>query len=206
MEVPLIYHGPLPSGATKSRKARKDVKRIEFDMRREFHHQLISHWRSHLNLERFAMQRTDRSFDVHDWNKDSPAWSAFTRGKFRFLPLVISANNLKLVCQLDVELHSRDELGAILHNSGDLDNRIEILFDALTMPQDNQIPKSETPQEGENPFLCLLQDDKLITELSVKTLPLRTRRTPNEKENYTELRVLAKVETGPRSVWQLPPN
>jgi hypothetical protein len=37
------------------------------------------------------------------------------------------------------------------------------------MPQTQDEIKNNTPGEGENPFFCLLEDDNLITKVSVTT-------------------------------------
>ncbi len=37
------------------------------------------------------------------------------------------------------------------------------------MPKKGQIPPQDSPQAGEDPFYCLLEDDNLITTLSVTT-------------------------------------
>lgn len=66
---------------------------------------------------------------------------------------------------------------------GDIDNRIKTLFDALQIPDDcNEVDGA--PEEGEDPFFCLLQNDSLVTELSVVTdrllTPLKDGQHPNE--------------------------
>jgi len=33
----------------------------------------------------------------------------------------------------------------------------------------NELPPKEVPQEGEDPFFCLLEDDNLVTKLAVNT-------------------------------------
>ena len=54
--------------------------------------------------------------------------------------------------------------------SGDIDNRLKTLFDALRIPgPDTNELAGSTPQEGENPLYCLLEDDKLITHVAVDT-------------------------------------
>ena len=59
--------------------------------------------------------------------------------------------------------------GQLFGTGGDIDNRMKTLFDALTKPQSNQIPQGDAPQPDEDPFFCLLQDDGLITGMSVVT-------------------------------------
>jgi hypothetical protein len=70
-------------------------------------------------------------------------------------------------CQLRIDWHRHDPPGTILSPSGDIDNRLKTLFDALRMPQnDTEIPEGAAHH---GIFLCLLEDDSLITKLSVDT-------------------------------------
>jgi hypothetical protein len=60
--------------------------------------------------------------------------------------------------------------GAIITQAGDIDNRLKTLFDALRYPKKmDELPKGATPDESEKPFFCLLEDDILITGVSVRT-------------------------------------
>ena len=70
-------------------------------------------------------------------------------------------------CQLRIDWHRHDPPGTILSPSGDIDNRLKTLFDALRMPQN----ASEIPEDAahDGVFFCLLEDDSLITKLSVDT-------------------------------------
>ena len=53
--------------------------------------------------------------------------------------------------------------------SGDLDNRIKTLFDALKIPREaSALPSDAKPDEDQKPFFCLLQDDSLITKFSIE--------------------------------------
>ena len=61
---------------------------------------------------------------------------------------------------------NREQLS--LTKGGDLDNRLKTLLDALRAPNDPQeLPAGASPQSDEDPFYCLLEDDKLIIGLSV---------------------------------------
>jgi len=51
--------------------------------------------------------------------------------------------------------------------SGDLDNRINTLFDAMRIPDSNQIPDEVIAQNEPDPFFCLLSNDKLVAEFRV---------------------------------------
>ena len=92
-------------------------------------------------------------------------------GKYRFAPLVVNGKLLKLICELDIRLLSQATPGSIIEHGkdgGDLDNRLKGLFDALSVPQQNQFADPDgLPEADEDPFFCLLQDDKLITKVTI---------------------------------------
>jgi len=55
-------------------------------------------------------------------------------------------------------------------SAGDLDNRLKTLFDALRIPVLNERYSGRSPGDDEKPyFYCVLEDDKLITKVSVET-------------------------------------
>jgi hypothetical protein len=59
--------------------------------------------------------------------------------------------------------------GTIVTNGGDIDNRIKVLFDALCIPMGKHELGGAMPQDGEDPFYVLLEDDRLITRIGVTT-------------------------------------
>ncbi len=63
---------------------------------------------------------------------------------------------------------------------GDLDARIKTVFDALRLPDSLDEAGGIGPQQDEEPFFCLLQDDKLISEIKVNTDELLV--LPKERE------------------------
>jgi hypothetical protein len=76
---------------------------------------------------------------------------------------------LKGVAELDIALLRPGAPGRIVTQGGDIDNRLKTLFDALSMPpHPNALPIGVKPANDESPFFCLLEDDKLITSVSVR--------------------------------------
>jgi len=67
---------------------------------------------------------------------------------------------------LDILFLRHEPKGGIIQ-SGDLDNRINTLFDALRIPNQSQIPDTVDPANEPSPFFCLLSDDKFIAEFRV---------------------------------------
>jgi hypothetical protein len=73
--------------------------------------------------------------------------------------------------------------GSLITEAGDIDNKLKTLFDALKMPNRKQeLGTYRLPSDDENPFYVLLEEDKLISRVSVETdiLLQLTRFDPNE--------------------------
>ena len=79
------------------------------------------------------------------------------------------------VCALNILFLRRDQPGNLVTHGGDIDNRMKVLLDALRMPQECQEVVGDSPTSDEDPFLCLLRDDSLITKLTIETDHLLTR-------------------------------
>jgi hypothetical protein len=91
------------------------------------------------------------------------------------------------VAELRVMMLRPEAPGRLLQGSGDIDNRLKTLFDALSMPpQDNALPRGAVPEEGETPFFCLLEDDSLVTSVTVQVDQLLE---PTTERNFVDLRI-----------------
>ncbi|RVD55695.1 hypothetical protein EN828_27075 [Mesorhizobium sp. M2D.F.Ca.ET.185.01.1.1] len=131
------------------------------EIRKRFHPQLKRLWSITRNLDqRLADGELDTTYREELANK-------FSRDGYRFCPLVTNA--LGVLCSLSVLFLRADEPGALIQ-SGDIDNRLKTLFDALCMPKDlAQLGGYTMPDAGEDPFYCLLEDDRLINNLAIET-------------------------------------
>lgn len=108
----------------------------------------------------------------------------------RFVPLITHVREAR--CRLAIRLFRREAPGEIISRGGDLDNRLKTLFDALRMPHNGD----ELPQEpvlGPSPFLCLLDDDALITKVSIEAFGLLTPPDPGEDADYVEVDIAVEV-------------
>lgn len=86
----------------------------------------------------------------------------------RFVPLVSEASGF--TCSLDILFLRRDGPGSLIQSHGDIDSRIKVLFDGLKMPkQVGELGDYKRIEEDENPFYCLLENDKLVTNVTVTT-------------------------------------
>ena len=84
------------------------------------------------------------------------------------LLLISYLENDGLGCSLDITFLRRDNPGGPIESGGDLDNRIKVLFDGLRIPRTCSEVVAQ-PEQDEDPFFCLLEDDQLITDITVRT-------------------------------------
>jgi hypothetical protein len=76
---------------------------------------------------------------------------------------------------------------------GDLDNRLKTLLDALRMPlAAKEVPGPQWGVDDPSPY-CLLEDDSLVSRISIDTKRLRTRPTDQQGADYAELVVDASI-------------
>lgn len=152
MEFTLVYEGPLRANGSVSAKQK---------LRRAFHLQL----RELRSQPPFNQERNPDFLTVGlpDEPQNFQNLSGFT-----FVPLV--STYLKAIAELDIIMLRPEPPGSIVTQSGDIDNRLKTLLDSLRVPQsEREIPTDDSPVENENPFFCLLEDDNLVTKLTVST-------------------------------------
>lgn len=170
MEFRLVYEGYLPSSGNASRHPK-----WKHLIRKQLHPQLLKLWKEHPALAHkwkvmpggpvYQLLRQQRLVkNIPGINEVEMLAQQFERCGYRFVPLV--NNRFDIVCGLDILFLRRGNPGDLISSGGDLDNRIKTLFDALRVPKDGS-ELHGLPEEGENPFFCLLEDDSLITEFNV---------------------------------------
>jgi hypothetical protein len=205
VEFTLTYRGDLPSSQGKSQKRNK--KKKAHDLRRTFHLQLANQWRVVPELRQLYVPypRDQKSY----WNipeEDVSQIQFITRiGNYRFAPLVVNGKLLKLVCELNITLLSQANPGSIFEqgkDGGDLDNRLKVLLDALSIPQLSQLldPRGH-PATDEDPFFCLLQDDRLVTKVTVASERLLRPPQSGEVASYVELDIRVNVKASDASTF-----
>jgi hypothetical protein len=107
---------------------------------------------------------------------------------YRLLPLLTRFNGL--VCHLDIEFLRREEPGRIFQRA-DIDARLKTLLDALRMPQCPQEVPDDMQGQNNEYLYCLMEDDSLVTKVTIDTQRLRTPKDREEPNNYAEIRVKA---------------
>jgi hypothetical protein len=183
MEFRLVYKGILSSNGFKEEKQK---------IRKEIHAQLKKLW----NQEPLINADKELIGDKEPDDDSRRIWGVGNHikniGTFKFVPLISRAT--KWIAELDILFLSQEEAGQMIKNNGDIDNRLKTLFDALRTPQsENEVPKGDSPTDDEKPFFCLLEDDKLITKVSVTVDQLLN--PPFMSPNNKELLVIIKVNT-----------
>jgi hypothetical protein len=157
MEFRLIYGGSL-LGASRTDTRSKH----KHDIRRVFRQQLKQLWRVSTNLREWVTEDSQGRMI-----KMSDALAArFRSNDISYVP--ISIKDFRLGCSLDILMLRPDQPGQTLMQSGDIDNRLKTVFDALRMPVSGEHGESDEDSK-ETPFFCLLEDDSLVNHLSVTT-------------------------------------
>jgi len=186
LQLRLTYEGLLLGASrTNTRAAHKH------DIRRCFHKQLKRFWDVHPFLGKMSLQ---------DANQPSKHYAIlpflekrYERHGYHFIPLV--TDFFTLSCTINILLLRPDAPGSIVQ-SGDLDNRLKTIFDALRIPANlEELGGNETPAEGERPFFCLLEDDRLVTQVAVETDTLLEPTGASWQDN--DARLIVKVELKP---------
>lgn len=80
--------------------------------------------------------------------------------------LAIARPELSLKCELDIKMLVNHAPGSVLTGTGDLDNRIKTLNDALRIPKEKHEMAGRTVPTG-HAYACLMSDDALVTSFKV---------------------------------------
>jgi hypothetical protein len=215
MRFRLIYDGELRASQKDALDQQNDrLAQHKQAIRKVFHRQLKQLWATNKFLRERREDASKRTADhrpVGDggayWSGEDyekvPLWEAVARkyeeNGYRFVPLVTP--DISLLCSLRILFLRVDIPGSVI-SAGDLDNRIKTLIDALRRPQGaNELRGNETPADGENPFYCLLADDKLVSHLEVDTDTLLDPSTgADAAADRRQVRLVITVELKPYDV------
>lgn len=106
-------------------------------------------------------------------------------GNKTFIPLV--RDTLSLHCALKILFLRKEEPGKLIFQGGDIDNRLKTLFDALSIPNLDQLVDDPT---GNEPTYCLLQNDRSISAVAIET----QRMLSNPIANKHDVRLVIEVD------------
>lgn len=168
LEFRLLYQGELQAGGNKSPIANKH------HIRRALHPQLRRLWQTDMRLQQLAKYRaldavsrlpvapTDEDRFKIGISEMGRNWAA---AGYQLLPLIADRYG-PLRCVLDILLLRPGDKQIVLRQ-GDIDAQVKTLFDALRLPKNRQETDNCEPQSDENPLYCLLEDDRLVSEVHV---------------------------------------
>jgi hypothetical protein len=170
VEFFLRYQGPLPSGSGSDKRIKEKAY-----IRRMISPQLKDLWENHPGLNNFiasAIQNEQvvkgRGLIDPETNSDPLPYSfghVSLRG-VKFIPLVVRAR--RWICELKITFLRRHDPGDIV-TGGDIDNRLKTLFDGLRIPYaESELPNPLENDDDQRCF-CLLEDDALISAVSIET-------------------------------------
>jgi hypothetical protein len=117
----------------------------------------------------------------------------WNRSGFNCVPLV--TRNLDATCSLDVLLlRPGPQMTRHVLSQGDIDGQLKTIIDALRIPESSNETGNSTPDTDEMPFFCLLEDDRLVSEVRVTadellSLPGKPDVDPNDAHVVIRVRV-----------------
>jgi hypothetical protein len=100
-----------------------------------------------------------------------------------FVPVV--NEKFGMFCDLDILFLRAENTGGLVNRvsgSGDIDNRIKTLLDALCVPKRGEIGRKPDDLPDPRPMFVLLSDDSLVTSLRVVTDRLLTTESNDPSE------------------------
>jgi hypothetical protein len=128
-------------------------------MRKHFHLQLERYWQLHPSLKRqYARPMMGRSHLPDLIGKQ------YEQFGYKWVPLV--RKETRIDCSLNILMLRIDPPGSVVV-SGDLDRRITNVIDALRKPRQLNEMGEEGCGSSDQFFYCLVEDDSLITQLSI---------------------------------------
>jgi hypothetical protein len=138
--------------------------------------------------------------ELEGWGLQEIAHNWERNGR-KFIPLV--TEEMCLDCCLDI-LFLRPEAAGRVVRSGDLDNRLKTLFDALRIPANLEASGGPAALEEESPTYCLLEDDDLISEVHINTDNLLLLPKEHEStENDVFLVIDVRLQTPVHGPWAM---
>ena len=177
LEFRLLYQGDLPPSGNKGRPMEKHA------IRRVFHPQLRRLWSVKPNLRQVAFRwflnaptGVAQAINQQNLKEEKEIADArflsgidqmgkyYAKAGYELVPLVVPEFTAQ--CSIDI-LVLRPGERIVFDEQGDLDGQVRTIVDALRMPDNPGETGGAQPHEDERPLFCLLQNDKLISEIKV---------------------------------------
>ncbi len=164
MEFRLIYEGPLQGQGAKSEH--------KWAIRRALHPQLQRLWQQR------PLAEAAPALLAHPARPGQVSVIVEKGGRL-FAPLV--TQRLDLYAELSVLLFRQQPRGTLITDGGDIDNRLKTLLDGLRVPHGPMEGQPRLPGAPDpSPFFCLMEDDSLVSKVSVESEQLLRPARPEE--------------------------
>jgi hypothetical protein len=191
LEFTLVYRGPLPAASQTSTRTQEKQQ-----IRRLLSSQLATLWQQHSNLrsyrDSYLVEATLLPNGSIQYPEGVQGHLPYVRlGGFRLLPLI--SRRVQMSCAIAIEFFRRGLPGDIVGHGGDIDNRLKTLLDALRMPQNINELAGDKPEQPDELFYSVLEDDSLISGLAVDTHQLLIPTTTGERS--TDVWLTIHIET-----------
>lgn len=194
MHFTLYYDGPLHSAAKKGLPREKQA------IREALYPQLLTLWNTHEALPSAPKNGTWSNWPKWQWSNgllfpwhehlSVVKMKSASEKEIKFVPLVRRDDKpglelyerLFMLCELNVLFLRPGPPGKVLQ-TGDIDNRLLTLSDALCVPKKDQFENLTVNHNVNDPFFCLLEDDSVISSWSVRTAQLLSPVPPEPKDD-----------------------
>ena len=190
MDFRLTYAGPLLAHQDGAPLPNRTAH--VHQLRQCFHKQLKVLWAEHPIMQQVAREGT--SVSLYVGSGAPPLNEVFKHDGFNWLPMATKANGL--ICKVDILMLRQGQPGRVTY---DIDNRLKTVFDALR--------KANGPDElgerasggrivagvDEDPFFVLLEEDSLVTHVSVTADSLLEAVPHTRRENAVRLVIHATI-------------
>jgi hypothetical protein len=160
----VTYAGQLKSKATGPEKT---------DIRLKLSNQFRRLWHYHPVLKDLIYDpETDAEVTTYPEKHGGkiPLWKKLSQiyenDGWKYVPLV--SDYLSLTAGIDI-LYLRPDIPGNILTQGDIDNRLKTLFDALKKPGHSGSLGRPAPPPDQQPVFVLLEDDRLVSSVSVET-------------------------------------
>lgn len=190
MKFTVIYEGPL-------RPQKKATRNHKHSIRQQFHEQLKNLWQLPPLSDLYSIAVGTHSSDLKAPFESEGGGSPISTEEatwiksvdsMHFLPIV--SQKSQTVAEVDITWFRNETPGNLL-NSGDIDNRLKTICDALQISPHGQMPTPPLLATREDLFYCVVEDDALITGLSVRAE--RLLRPSNSDDALLVIEVTTKI-------------
>lgn len=188
MRFTLTYDGPLPASGNDKAGAPPSKLATIWAMREHFAPQLENLYRHHPVMMGDGGSAVRAAYGY--------VRRPIPRNGLEFVSVVRA--DMGLTCGLAIKFLVNHEPGSVITQTGDLDNRLKTLLDALRLPRD--LPQEfKGHQPSTSPFPCLLEDDSMVTAIAITTE--RWFNAANRAENEVHLELSVKVSAAVGSMF-----